>query len=180
MQFTWVCFVALVWILNIQRTLYQRTTNCPFLAILYCSWQYYIQRSNLFVKQESKNQKPKKNIKTLFSVASAACWSKVPLTCSNDISRTTCTAISNLTQLFRVPTRSSCFHSKSGLCKCITQVATNFSQLFHVWCSYSECLLAIAVAIPCRTRVNALLGLLHNVQTWFIDVSILNEIMSFN
>ena len=129
------------------------------------SWQYCIATGSILFtemlrllskKIKSKN---KKTIKTFFSVVSAAGKSKVSLSCSDDISKTTCTSISSMAQLFGVSTRNSCCYYKPGSSWCTTGVATNFSQLFQVWRSYSECLLRIAVAIPSRVRVSALLGL---------------------
>ena len=59
-------------------------------------------KSRLSKKIKSKS---KKNIKIFFfSAALAACKSEVSLICSVVISKTMCTTIPTLTQLFRVPT----------------------------------------------------------------------------
>ena len=76
-------------------------------------------------------------------------------------SKTTSLYFASLRQLFQVPTRNSCCYSKPDLSECTTWVAKYFSQLFQVWCSYSECLLRIAVALPGWAWVNAPLGLLQ-------------------
>ena len=96
----------------------------------------------------------------IFGIASQACRSEVS---SEDISRTTCTVIPNLTQLFRLPTRNSCHYSKMDSGQSTTGVDTSFSQLFQVCCGYYQCLLGIAIAIP---WFNALLGLLQ-FSTWW-------------
>ena len=91
-------------------------------------------------------------------------------------SKTMCTAIASMSQLFGVPTRNSCCYSKAGSSQSTIRVGKYFWQLFQVWRSYSECLLGIDVAIPGRaTGPYALLELLHQSKwekiwstIWFV------------
>ena len=83
-------------------------------------------------KKKSKSKSKKKYQNIFFSIIFEACKCEVSLSCSDDISRTTCTAIPNSTQLFQVPTRNSCCYSKPGSRQCNAPVVTTFSQLFQV------------------------------------------------
>ena len=72
--------------------------------------------------------------------------------------KTTCTAISSLTQLFRVLTRNSCCYSKLGFRQFPTQVAKNISQLFQV-STWNSCRYSKQDMGQCPTRVITLQNL---------------------
>ena len=65
-------------------------------------------------------------------------------------SKTMCTAIASMSQLFGVPTRNSCCYSKAGSSQSTIRVGKYFWQLFQVLRSYSECHMCRAI---CPTRV---------------------------
>ena len=93
---------------------------------------WYAKKKKKKKKKKKQKQKQKKISKHFFSIIFEACKCEVSLSCSDDISRTTCTAIPNSTQLFQVPTRNSCCYSKPGSRQSNAPVVTTFSQLFQV------------------------------------------------